>query len=408
MHGEMPYVTIFAFYVLSFNVLSTNSRTSTLWKLNPDENKIVEASPFHQVVTLPGGISDGQFVTEDDPIFNIITSTVHFGSSWTKQSVEYYCTDCPNLQGTASTYTNKYGIKNVTEIPDDNFSDNDNDEVLDCGKAVNFTYYDNLVGVANRHRHPNVPEPQVALIFSKKKGTATSLGGASAGRPVGNGIQTPTDFDVNALERRLKKAKREKPKSVSLYNQIGNFWRIKGDAHKSIECFRRALAVSPHNAEVLLNLARVLFTLQYLDDAIYLTRRSLEVQPPDRSAWQQYFTLGEIFKAYGHYQEASLHLRHTLELRPDFEPALAALRDMEAIPEATIHVYTLLIIICLVLGVLLVILSSVDSNLDSDYPGGLIVDAKPPRHFNRAMAMRSLRGIAPRTLRTKKGGACAI
>lgn len=35
------------------------------------------------------------------------------------------------------------------------------DEFLDCGKAVNFTYYDNLVGVARRHRHPNVPEPQV-------------------------------------------------------------------------------------------------------------------------------------------------------------------------------------------------------------------------------------------------------
>ncbi|GLV44495.1 super sex combs [Carabus blaptoides fortunei] len=394
----MPYVTIFAFYVLSFHILSTNSRTSTLWKLNSDENKIVEASPFHQVVTLPGGISDGQFVTEDDPIFNIITSTVHFGQSWTKQSVEYYCTDCQNLQATSNSLTNKYGIKNVTELsdqltPHSHATSSDTEEVLDCGKAVNFTYYDNLVGVANRHRHPNVPEPQVALIFSKKKSTKGA---------------TSSDFDVNALERRLKKAKREKPKSVSLYNQIGNFWRIKGDAHKSIECFRRALAVSPHNAEVLLNLARVLFTLQYLDDAIYLTRRSLEVQPPDKSAWQQYFTLGEIFKAYGHYQEASLHLRHTLELRPDFEPALAALRDMEAIPEATIHVYTLLIIICLVLGVLLVILSSVDSNLDTDFtttPATSTADAKPQRHFNRAMAMRSLRGIAPRSLRSKKGSA---
>lgn len=37
------------------------------------------------------------------------------------------------------------------------------DEYLDCGKAVNFTYYDNLVGVARRHRHPNVPEPQVSV-----------------------------------------------------------------------------------------------------------------------------------------------------------------------------------------------------------------------------------------------------
>lgn len=37
------------------------------------------------------------------------------------------------------------------------------DEYLDCGKVVNFTYYDNLVGVARRHRHPNVPEPQVSF-----------------------------------------------------------------------------------------------------------------------------------------------------------------------------------------------------------------------------------------------------
>lgn len=140
----------------------------------------------------------------------------------------------------------------------------------------------------------------------------------------------------------------QKPKSVQLYNQIGNFWRIKGDAAKAIECFRRALAVSPHNAEVLLNLARVLFTLQYLDDAIYLTRRSLEVQPPDKDAWQQYFTLGEIFKAYGHYQEASVHLRHTLELKPGFEPAQIALKEMETMPAATIHIYTLVIIIFLV------------------------------------------------------------
>lgn len=135
---------------------------------------------------------------------------------------------------------------------------------------------------------------------------------------------------------------------MQLYNQIGNFWRIKGDANKAIECFRRALAASPHNAEVLLNLARVLFSLQYLDDAIYLTRRSLEVQPPEKGAWQQYFTLGEIFKAYGHYQEASIHLRHTLELNPGFEPAHLALKEMETMPAATIHIYTLVIIVCLV------------------------------------------------------------
>jgi hypothetical protein len=47
---------------------------------------------------------------------------------------------------------------------------------------------------------------------------------------------------------------------------------------------------------VLLNLARVLLVQHYLDDATYLARRSLELQPPDRNAWEQYLTLGQIFK----------------------------------------------------------------------------------------------------------------
>ncbi|GBP14153.1 hypothetical protein EVAR_102818_1 [Eumeta japonica] len=49
-------------------------------------------------------------------------------------------------------------------------------------------------------------------------------------------------------------------------------------------------------------------------------------------------------------KEAAVHLKHALDLRPDFEPALAALKDIENIPEASVHVYTLLIIICLGLG----------------------------------------------------------
>ena len=56
------------------------------------------------------------------------------------------------------------------------------------------------------------------------------------------------------------------------------------------------------------------------------------------------FQLGEILKAYGHFQEAALHLRHVLELRPNHEPALAILKEMEATPDSTVHVYTLLII----------------------------------------------------------------
>ncbi|XP_013140282.1 PREDICTED: uncharacterized protein LOC106104699 [Papilio polytes] len=367
--GDLPYLTCLVLYIFSFQIIAINSRTSNIWKLDAEEGQIIDGSK------LPQDETDKSKITEEDAVFNIITSTVYYGNTWTKHGFDMFCTDCQVFDQQRNV------MDNVEETPSAESNGDTDEEYLDCGKAVNFTYYDNLVGVARRHRHPNVPEPQVALIFTKKK-------------LYKNGV---SELDINALEKRLKKAKREKPKSVQLYNQIGNFWRIKGDTRLSIECFRRALAVSPYNAEVLLNLARVLFTLQYLDDAIYLTRRSLEVQPPDRSAWQQYFTLGEIFKAYGHYQEAALHLKHTLDLRPDFEPALAALKDIENIPEASVHVYTLLIIICLVMGVLLVILSSVES-------GGEVEEHKTQRHFNRAMAMRSLRGAAPSLARGRKKG----
>ncbi|XP_043208521.1 tetratricopeptide repeat protein 17-like [Amphibalanus amphitrite] len=157
--------------------------------------------------------------------------------------------------------------------------DDEQEPPLDCGKSVNFTHYDHLVGVSNRQRHPAlVPEPHAGLVFRRR------------------GDRASDTIDLDVLEKKLRRSKREKPKSLQLYNQIGNFWRVKGDASKAIECFRRSLAVSPNNAEVLLNLARVLFNLQYLDDAIFLTRRSLEVQPPDQNAWLQHFTLGEILK----------------------------------------------------------------------------------------------------------------
>lgn len=46
-------------------------------------------------------------------------------------------------------------LRNLTEDYDDS------DEVLDCGKAVNFTYYDDLIGIAQRYNHPIIPEPEV-------------------------------------------------------------------------------------------------------------------------------------------------------------------------------------------------------------------------------------------------------
>lgn len=99
MTCNAQHFSLVVLYILCFETLKTNTRTSTLWKLNADQTKIVEASPFHQVVSYKTADSQGaQFITEDDPVFNIITSTVHMGEKWVKHGVEYYCTNCHTVQ----------------------------------------------------------------------------------------------------------------------------------------------------------------------------------------------------------------------------------------------------------------------------------------------------------------------
>jgi hypothetical protein len=66
-------------------------------------------------------------------------------------------------------------------------------------------------------------------------------------------------------------------------------------------------------------------------------------------------------QAYCHYQEAALHLRHVLELRPNYGPALAALQDMDSIPDSSVHVYTLVIIVILVLAVVIWIITTLET-----------------------------------------------
>jgi hypothetical protein len=82
---------------------------------------------------------------------------------------------------------------------------------------------------------------------------------------------------------------------------------------------------------------------------------------------------------FGHYQEAAIHLRHSLELKPTWTPAFDVLRDMGDAYVAFavdpngkasyIHFYTLIIIVLLVLAVLMGIVSSVDGLFSCDSPG---------------------------------------
>lgn len=84
------YVTFSLVYFCCYQIVVTNSRTSNLWRLSPDNTKVVDANPFPTIVSMTE--SSG---VADDEVFNIITSTVHHrGSSWTKEDARLYCDDC--------------------------------------------------------------------------------------------------------------------------------------------------------------------------------------------------------------------------------------------------------------------------------------------------------------------------
>ena len=147
----------------------------------------------------------------------------------------------------------------------------------------------------------------------------------------------------------------QNPESLTVLNQIGNFWRIKGNTQLAIECFRTALSLSPNHPDLLLNLARVLFNLQFMEDAVYLAKRSLHMKSSETHAWLQYFTLGEVYKALERYEEAAFYFLKSLELNPSLQVAEVHLRELGLEEQHSMNIYTLLIILALI-GIVLVVL----------------------------------------------------
>lgn len=135
-------------------------------------------------------------------------------------------------------------------------------------------------------------------------------------------------------------------------NQIGNLWRIKGNTQYAIDCFRQALALDSTNSDVLLNLGRVLFNLNFVENSIFLTKMSLHHKQPRSATWLQHYTLGEAYKTIRKYEEASLYFRKALELNPAKHSIIEIhLREIEDNNRPT-NIYTVVIILILIMTVL--------------------------------------------------------
>lgn len=392
MSADFHSASLLALYIVSVHILHTNTKSSTHWKLNIDSGKVV-ASPLVAESSSEGLYSPNVDRRVNDPMMDmLVASHTYMKNGIWRIAGDHNCYDSCSWKDSETGNNNcedesnqeLYKEKSNTKSTDSKSSGKKKRSlVLDCGRSVNSTEFDHLPGINNRYSHPHIAEPEVAMIFRTKS------------NPEGR---------LDVVQEQLRKAKKDRPKSSQVYNQIGNFWRIKGDTQRSIECFRKALHFSPNNSDVLLNLARVLFNLRYLDDAFELTRISLSYQAADQNAWLQHFTLGEILKAKGLFKDATDQFRHTLDLYPGFHPAQSNLIEIEtnlATTDGMLTYYTLFIILLLVLGVLYGILASIDGGFED------FETVKTQRHFNRAMAMRSIKlGINPKLIRMRKQYAC--
>lgn len=213
---------------------------------------------------------------------------------------------------------------------------------LSCHLPVVKTRYDHLLGIKKRKNHPMYPEPDVAIIFKPS-------------------ARSHLDVNMNEVELELLSIISSKSLSETDYNRLGNFWRVRGDTHEAINCYRQGLSRSPDHPDLLLNLARVLVNLEYWDDARELVHKSLQVKSPEHSSWLEQYTLGEISKEKGSLEDAIVYFRQALDLNPNFELAQCQLQELEGQLQNTLDsfstiVYTLLILVLLTAGVLCLLL----------------------------------------------------
>ena len=126
---------------------------------------------------------------------------------------------------------------------------------------------------------------------------------------------------------------------------------------------------------------------------------SLELKSSTYLSWIQHFTIAEIFKAKGLLKNAVHHFHLTLDLHPGFQLAEKHLQEIQSLSldiAGIITYYTMTIIFLLVFFAVLCLIFSLDVFNTS-------IDCKKQRHFNRAMAMCSMKlGVTRKNSKVKK------
>jgi len=105
--------------------------------------------------------------------------------------------------------------------------------------------------------------------------------------------------------------------SASLWSDLGNAYRVKGESLKALQCFLAALRLQPL-PDHYLNLGGVLITLEEFDEAVRSFTIGLSFDP---NHLLLRFSLGHIYFLLGREEEASRELKKALIIQPGFAAA---------------------------------------------------------------------------------------
>jgi tetratricopeptide (TPR) repeat protein len=174
----------------------------------------------------------------------------------------------------------------------------------------------------------NPQNRQIHLMMAsiyEKKGDAKSaeyqylLGGKTKIAPGASPQQKtagddPLSGDLAKDIETVKTAIKDNPTSATLYERLGNLYRVGGKDTEAIGAYKEAAHLNSTSYEVYLNLGILLEKRSQLDEAVVAYKQSLSKKADNPDA---HLRLADLRSSRGLYQEAVTHYGEFLKLKPD-------------------------------------------------------------------------------------------
>ena len=145
------------------------------------------------------------------------------------------------------------------------------------------------------------PEPALAVLFERF-----------------GGVDEAIDQLLNKLNEGNNRG------DASLWSDLGNAFRVKGDTSRAVHCFNAALEIRTH-ADFYLNLGGVHFIVGELQEAVSIFKVGLRLDP--RHVLLR-FSLGNANVALGNRDLACQEFETAIRIQPDFSAAKESLRHL--------------------------------------------------------------------------------